>query len=114
VRKTPIVAIVVTTAVAIGLTFLGDLATLAETVVLLLLFVFLSTNIAVLVLKKDEVEHRHFRVWSFVPVLAVISCLVLLTQQSTGVWIRGLALVAVGALLFAFMKWRGTGKVETE
>jgi amino acid transporter len=113
VRRTPIVAIAVTTAVAIGLTFLGDLATLAETVVLLLLFVFLSTNVAVLVLKKDEVEHEHFRVWSFVPVLATLSCLVLLTQQSGGVWIRGLALVAVGALLFAVMKWRGTGRVET-
>jgi amino acid transporter len=114
VRRTPIVAIVATTVVAIGLTFLGDLATLAETVVLLLLFVFLSTNVAVLVLKKDEVDHEHFRVWRVVPVLATVSCLVLLTQQSSGVWIRGLALVAVGALLFAFMNWRRKAKVPAE
>jgi amino acid transporter len=107
VRCTPLVAIATTTAVAIALTFLGDLATLAETVVLLLLFVFLSTNIAVLVLRRDEVDHDHFRVWSFVPVLAVFSCVVLLTQQSGGVWLRGLALVAVGGLLFAGMKLRG-------
>src|SRR5690606_33933781 len=52
-RKTPWAAIVATTAVAMLLTLIGDLATLAETVVLLLLFVFLSANISVLVLRRD-------------------------------------------------------------
>ncbi len=52
------------------LTLVGDVGTLAETVVLLLLFVFISTNVAVLVLRKDKVEHDHFRVWTWVPVLA--------------------------------------------
>ncbi|HWR84985.1 MAG TPA: APC family permease, partial [Rhodoglobus sp.] len=41
-RRTPWTAIVATTLIAMGLTLIGDLATLAETVVLLLLFVFLS------------------------------------------------------------------------
>lgn len=99
-RRTPWVAIVATTAVAMLLTMLGDLATLAETVVLLLLVVFISTNIAVLVLRRDTVEHRHFRVWTVVPVLGVASCLLLLTQQTAQVWLISAILLAVGAGLF--------------
>ncbi|MCK0176101.1 APC family permease [Mycolicibacterium sp. F2034L] len=99
-RRTPWVAIVATTAVAMLLTLTGDLGMLAETVVLLLLFVFISTNVAVLVLRRDTVEHDHFRVWSFVPVLGVVSCLVLLTQQTAKVWLFGAILLAVGAVLY--------------
>ena len=99
-RRTPWVAIVATTVVAMVLTLVGDLSTLAETVVLLLLFVFISTNIAVLVLRRDAVEHDHFRVWTFVPVLGVLSCLLLLTQQTATVWLFGAILLAVGAVLY--------------
>jgi basic amino acid/polyamine antiporter, APA family len=99
-RRTPWVAIVVTTALAMALTLVGDLATLAETVVLLLLFVFISTNVAVLVLRRDRVEHRHFRVWTFVPVLGVLSCILLLTQQAPRVWLFGAIALAVGMVLF--------------
>jgi basic amino acid/polyamine antiporter, APA family len=99
-RRTPWVAIVATTGAAILLTLVGDLATLAETVVLLLLFVFLSTNIAVLVLRRDRVEHEHFRVWSVVPVLGAASCVLLMTQQSAQVWLFGGGLIALGLLLF--------------
>ncbi|WP_422743728.1 APC family permease [Mycobacterium sp. WMMD1722] len=99
-RRTPWVAIVATTAVAMLLTLTGDLGMLAETVVLLLLFVFISTNIAVLVLRRDTVDHEHFRVWSFVPVLGVVSCVVLLTQQSAQVWLFAAILLAVGAVLY--------------
>lgn len=99
-RRTPWVAIVVTTVVAMVLSLIGDLATLAETVVLLLLFVFISTNVAVLVLRKDEVDHHHFRVWTFVPVLGILSCIGLLTQQSLQVWMFGALLLAVGAILY--------------
>jgi len=99
-RRTPWVAIVATTGVAMVLTLTGDLGMLAETVVLLLLFVFISTNVAVLVLRRDTVEHDHFRVWSFVPVLGVVSCVVLLTQQSAQVWLFGAILLAVGAVLY--------------
>ncbi|AFM16424.1 amino acid transporter [Mycolicibacterium chubuense NBB4] len=103
-RRTPWVAIVATTAVAMLLTLTGELSTLAETVVLLLLFVFLSTNIAVLVLRRDHVPHDHFRVWTAVPVLGIGSCVVLLTQQSATVWLFGGALLAVGALLYALAR----------
>ena len=103
-RRTPWVAIVVTTAIAIGLTFVGDLGTLAETVVLLLLFVFLSTNIAVLVLRRDRVEHGHFRVWTWVPVLGVGSCVLLLTQQEPHVWLFGAIAIAVGLAAYALTR----------
>jgi len=106
-RRTPWVAIATTTTVAIGLSFLGNLETLAETVVLLLLFVFLSTNVAVLVLRRDRVEHDHFAVPSFLPVLGAASCVVLLTQQSHEVWLRGLALVALGVLIHFAMRTAG-------
>jgi len=99
-RGTPWVAIATTTVVAMLLTVTGSIATLAETVVLLLLLVFLSTNIAVLVLRRDRVEHRHFRAWSFLPVLGALSCVVLLTQQSGEVWLRSAIIVAVGCVLY--------------
>lgn len=100
-RRTPWVAIIGTTLVAIALTLTGTLAVLAQTVVLLLLFVFISTNVAVLVLRRDHVAEDHFRVPTWVPVLAIVSCLVLLSQQSLDTWLRGAALIAVGMLLYA-------------
>lgn len=99
-RRTPWVAILATTLVAMLLTLVGDLTLLAETVVLLLLFVFLSANVSVLVLRRDEVEHDHFRVWTFVPVLGIASCLLLLSRQSATVWIFGAVLLAVGVGLY--------------
>jgi APA family basic amino acid/polyamine antiporter len=106
-RRTPWVAILVTTAVAMLLTTIGDVGTLAETVVLLLLFVFISTNVAVLVLRRDRVEHQHFRVWTVVPVLGTASCVLLLTQQSGQVWLFGLLMLAVGVVLFLVAKAAG-------
>jgi APA family basic amino acid/polyamine antiporter len=99
-RRTPWVSILVVASVTIGLTFIGDVSTLAETTVLLLLLVFLSANVSVLVLKKDKVEHDHFTVPRFVPVLAIIASLVLLAQQTGVVWLGAAAYVAVGSVLF--------------
>jgi amino acid transporter len=99
-RRTPWVAIVVTTAVAMALTLVGDLATLANTVVLLLLLVFLSTNTAVLVLRRDRIEADHFRVWAGIPVLAIGSCLLLLSQQEGTTWLYAGILLAVGLTLY--------------
>lgn len=108
-RRTPWIAIVATTVAAMLLTLTGDLARLAETVVLLLLFVFLSANISVLVLRRDRVDHDHFRVWTAVPALGVGSCVVLMTQQSATVWILAAALLAVGVLLY-FLARRFAGR----
>jgi amino acid transporter len=108
-RKTPWVAILITTLVAMGLTLVGDLATLAETVVLLLLIVFLSANVSVLVLRRDRVEHDHYRVWTFVPVLGIASCILLFTQQRPIVWLFGGMLLAVGVVLHFLARW-GRGR----
>src|SRR5690606_28427047 len=86
-RRTPWLAIVVTTAVAVGLTLVGALAMLAGTVVPLLLVVVVSTNAAVLVLRKDRVEHHPFRPPRARPALALVTCGVLLSRQSGTVWL---------------------------
>jgi amino acid transporter len=99
-RRTPWVAIVATTVMAMLLTLVGDLETLASAVVLLLLFVFISTNIAVLVLRKDKVDHPHFRVWTAVPILGVASCVLLLTQQEPVVWLFGAGFLVLGVILY--------------
>ncbi|MBT2264345.1 APC family permease [Rhodococcus erythropolis] len=103
-RRTPWLAIVATTAVAMALCMTGSLSALAETVVLLLLVVFISTNIAVLVLRRDSVEHNHFRAPTIFPVLALLTCVALLTQQSAATWLRAAALLAVGIVLYALSR----------
>nr|MBA3623216.1 amino acid permease [Methylibium sp.] len=105
-RRTPGVAIVVTTLAAMALAATGTLAALAETVVLLLLFVFIATNAAVLVLRRDPVAQPHFRTPTALPVLAIMSCLVLLSQQSAGTWVRAGLLLAAGAVLHVAMRGR--------
>lgn len=104
-RRTPWVAILTTTLIAMLLTLVGDLGLLAETVVLLLLFVFLSANVSVLVLRRDRVEHDHFRVWTVIPILGIASCILLLTQQSGIVWLFGAGLLVVGVALFFATRW---------
>lgn len=99
-RKSPWVAIVATTVVAMALTLIGDLSILASTVVLLLLLVFISTNLAVLVLRRDRVEHQHFKVPVVFPVLGIASCVLLLTQQEGIVWLYAAILLAVGVGLY--------------
>jgi APA family basic amino acid/polyamine antiporter len=106
-RQTPWVAIVATSLAAAGLTLTGSLEVLAQTVVLLLLFVFISTNLAVLVLRRDRVEARHFRVPTPIPVLAILSCLVLMSQQSADTWLRAGILLLVGLALYAGSRFAG-------
>lgn len=105
-RRTPWVSILVVGGATIALTFVGDVAVLAETTVLLLLLVFLSANVSVLVLKKkDPVEHEHFRVPRVVPVLAIIASIVLLTQQTGMVWLATAGYVVVGSILFLVARY---------
>lgn len=105
-RQTPWVAIVATTAVAMALTATGSLATLAETVVLLLLLVFLSTNAALLVLRREPADGVHFRAPRAAPWLAIASCVALLSQQQLGTWLRALVLLGVGGGLYALGRVR--------
>ncbi|HCJ28821.1 MAG TPA: amino acid permease, partial [Pseudomonas sp.] len=105
-RRTPWLAIVLTTLLAMILTVTGTLTALAETVVLLLLFVFMSTNVAVLVLRKDRIAEPHFRTPTVLPILAIGSCLLLLSQQNGGTWLRAALLMALGAVLYALGRWQ--------
>jgi basic amino acid/polyamine antiporter, APA family len=105
-RRTPWVAIAVTTLVAMALTLVGDLSTLANTVVLLLLFVFLSTNTAVLVLRRDSVGTEHFRAPTVLPVLGIASCLLLLWQM-VRVWGLAALLLAGGVVLYVLTRLAG-------
>ncbi|MFI1130289.1 APC family permease [Streptomyces althioticus] len=100
-RRTPWAAIAVTTGLAMLLALTGSVATLASTLVLLLLIVFLLVNTAVLVLRRDPGETDHFRTPVVLPVLGIASCVLLATQIETAVWLRGLTIVAVGAVLAA-------------
>lgn len=108
-RRTPYIAILFTTLIAVLLiTFVGAVPALGGTTALLLLCVFAIVNIAVLVLRKDKMQHKHFRTPTIVPVLGAISCVFL-----AGPWtgrdpiqyaIAG-ALIAVG-ILFWFITVR--------
>jgi APA family basic amino acid/polyamine antiporter len=74
-RRTPYVAIGFTTRLAFALiTFVGEVPALGGTTALLLLCVFTVVNIAVLVLRKDEVGHEHFRTPTLLPVAGALFC----------------------------------------
>ncbi|GAA5204265.1 APC family permease [Streptomyces thinghirensis] len=109
-RRTPWAAIAVTTLLSMLLALTGSVATLASTLVLLLLVVFLMVNTAVLVLRRDPGEADHFRAPTVLPVLGALSCVALATQIEAEVWLRGLLVVAVGTVLAALAAARRTAK----
>ncbi|WP_280475211.1 APC family permease [Nocardia asiatica] len=98
-RRTPWVAIVATTAVSLLLAATGEVASLAETLVLLLLIVFAAVNASVLILRRDSDGVQYFRVPVVVPWAGLASCLFLFTRIAGEVWLRGAVLVAIGVLL---------------
>ena len=74
-RRTPWVAILFTTALAVGLLiFAGGVSQLGGTTALLLLAVFSVVNIACLVLRKDVRAHQHFRAPTAIPIIAALCC----------------------------------------
>lgn len=74
-RKTPYIAIIFTTLLAFGLiTFVGSVPQLGGTTALLLLCVFTIVNVAVLVLRKDKVDHDHFTAPTILPIIGAIAC----------------------------------------
>ncbi|MGZ5348540.1 MAG: APC family permease, partial [Solirubrobacterales bacterium] len=98
-RRTPLIAILFVTALAIILAATGDLSDLADTTVVLLLAVFIVVNISVLILRRDPVDHDHFRVPSFVPICGVIACAIVLTQPTGEIYARAGLLMAFGLVL---------------
>jgi amino acid transporter len=119
-RRTPHVAIAFTTLIAFALiAFVGEVPALGGTTALLLVCVFAVTNVAVLVLRRDPVEHAHFRAPTFIPVLGAASCAFL-----AGPWtgrdpvqyrIAGV-LLAIGVVLWIATVWMGraTGAKPTD
>jgi amino acid transporter len=99
-RRTPWFAIAFTSAIAAVLVATGDLGSLADTTVALLVVVFGIVNVCVLVLRRDPVDHEHFVVPSFVPVAGVGISLALLTQIEAETYGRAAILVALGAALW--------------
>ncbi|HEX8688824.1 MAG TPA: APC family permease [Solirubrobacterales bacterium] len=99
-RQTPVVAIVFTTLIAAGLILTGELGTLADTTVLLLLAVFIAVNVSALLLRGDRVSHDHFQVPVALPVLGVGACLLVMTQVEGTTWLRAAALLGLGLVLW--------------
>jgi APA family basic amino acid/polyamine antiporter len=113
-RGTPWVAILFTTAIAGVLVATGDIGGLAETTVLLLLCVFALVNISVLLLRRDRVDHEHFRAPTWMPVLGALVCLFLalpITGRDTAVYMRVGVLIAIGIVLW-FINRLYVGKVK--
>ena len=99
-RKTPWVAIAFAALLSAILIVTGDLEKLADTTVALLVCVFIVVNVAVLVLRRDEVEHDHFQIPSVFPVLGVGVSIALLTQIEAETFVRAGILIAVGLALW--------------
>lgn len=102
-RRTPWVAIAFTVTLAVILVSTGDLSDLADTTVLLLVSVFAVVNVSVLVLRRDSVEHAHFRAPTWAPVAGAVACLVLaspLTGREASVYGRAGVLLLIGAALW--------------
>ena len=107
-RRTPWVSILFTAAIAlVVLVTIGRndeaLSTLGSTTVVLLLLAFVMVNISVLVLRRDEVGHEHFRAPTTFPVLgAIVAAVLLIYQAYTDITVFGLAaaLLAIGVVLY--------------
>jgi amino acid transporter len=115
-RRTPWVGIIFTTLIAFGLIWFADLTALGGTTSLLLLCVFTIVNIAVLVLRRDPVDHPHFRAPSWTPWLGIVLCGFLATPLSgrpvQEFAIAGVLLV-VGAILWVVNRLF-VGRVEVD
>jgi basic amino acid/polyamine antiporter, APA family len=102
-RRTPWFAIVVTSALAVILVLILDISALGSMTSLLLLVVFTIVNIAVLVLRRETVDHHHFRTPTAVAVIAAILCAFLASPFSgrppTEYLFAGL-LLALGVVLY--------------
>ncbi|MGA5008497.1 APC family permease [Streptomyces koyangensis] len=106
-RRTPVVGIVFVTLLALGMVLTGEIEGLGDTTAFLLLCVFAVVNIAVLVLRKDRVDHPHFRTPTALPVLGALTALILaspLADRPADVYIRAGVLILLGIGLWLLNK----------
>jgi basic amino acid/polyamine antiporter, APA family len=106
-RRTPWVAIALTTALSLVLLFtVDDLSDLSDTTVLLLVAVFLMVNVSALVLRRDRVEHAHFRAPAAALVVGAVVSLVFLLPIGREAAIYLLALwLLLGGLALWLVNW---------
>jgi APA family basic amino acid/polyamine antiporter len=104
-RRTPWVAILFTSALAIGLIMVvGRVSALGGTTALLLLGVFTVVNICCLVLRKDRKEHKHFVAPTVMPILGALFCAYLVgpwTGRNPEQYTIAGVLLAIGVVLWA-------------
>ena len=123
-RRTPSNAIVFTTLISLALIGWVSLdpespivVILGGTTSLLLLAVFAVVNTSVLALRRDKVDHKHFKAGVVIPVIGIVACLWLVLPFSSGrAWeqyqIAG-ALLALGIVLW-LVTWLTHGRKTTE
>jgi amino acid transporter len=107
-RRTPWVAIIFTTLIALGLASWGGVRALGGTTALLLLCVFTIVNAAVLVLRRRPVAHDHFRAPTICPILGMVSCAYLASPWSgrdPQQYVIAGALLSIGLVLFGINWW---------
>ncbi len=99
-RHTPWIAIVFVALIMLALVSTGNVGELANTTVVLLLLVFIAVNAAVLILRRDRVNHSHFTAPAVIPILAIGTIIVLLAQQEVAIFLRAGILLLVGLALY--------------
>jgi amino acid transporter len=111
-RRTPWAAILFTTVIALALTSFVSIdpdnpiaVLLGGTTSLLLLAVFSVVNVCVLVLRRQPVDHDHFRTPTVLPIIGAIACVYLVLPWTSGrppeqYQIAGILLV-IGVFLWA-------------
>ncbi|RRO17659.1 amino acid permease [Saccharopolyspora rhizosphaerae] len=113
-RATPWVSILFTSILAIALVSSLEIEDLGSTTSLLLLAVFALVNVAVLVLRREKVEHPHFTAPTWVPVLGAASCLFLaspLSGRPVSEYLIAGALLGIG-LVFWLVNYFVTGRTR--
>jgi amino acid transporter len=114
-RRTPWVAIIFTTLIALALASWSDVARLGGTTALLLLCVFAIVNLAVLLLRRRPVEHAHYRAPTVCPVLGFVSCVYLaspLAGRDVAQYAIGGVLLLIGVGLFAINHFLSRGSID--
>jgi amino acid transporter len=106
-RHTPWAGVLLSAVLAGVLVIVGDLETLADTTVLLLLFAFVAVNIAAVVLRNTPVDHDHFHAWIGFPVLGAACCAALIVQklvEDAVIFAYAGGLLAFGLVLWAIAR----------
>lgn len=102
-RQTPWVSVLFTSLIAVILVSVLEIEDLGSTTSLLLLAVFAIVNVAVLVLRREKVEHEHFKAPTWVPVLGALTCVFFaspLSGRPLDEYLIAGALLGVGVLFW--------------